>query len=508
MLAPSCHVEGTRIDPCDNFFVVIVASSDGCCSATTGKGTVVATTAAPIHSLRVGAANDDATEMVVKKVSASISNLRAEGFLSQTASWATTAPREPHTLMMMPMLLLLLVGVVGGFSPSAATKQWYINLTGFPFPLGPLVARRTEMSEIVPGRVWGFEQEQSLLGIRTNTRMVAVKMRSGDLWVYNPVAPTRELVELVEGLGGGVAHVVLGTTQYEHKIFVGPFARKFPEATVHCVPDQWSFPIDLPPRLLGIPTTRQEKRAGPGVLENPEAEYGWGDEFEFRLLRPDRRLAANYAAVEAAFLHRDTKTLVLTDALVNVPKTPPKVLDRDALDSFSRPDTWVIRAAALFNWRGRAEDLRSAGPTEQQSGWQRNALLSLTFGPSPDSLIDPKPAFDLIADKWLVAPVCTSLVYASDVVRPALREWVDQVAQLDFVRVVPSHFAAAKCTPAQFKRAFEPVFATKDEKRESQNGLLKLIRGGHDDQTSSSFTKSDVQLIDDLAAQLKRLRVI
>lgn len=385
-------------------------------------------------------------------------------------------------------------------------KRCYINLTGFPFPLGPLTTRRTELGTIVPGRVWSFEQEQTLFGIRTNTRMVAVKLRSGDLWVYNPVAPTRELVELVEALpfSGKVAHVVLGTTQYEHKVFVPAFARKFPEAAVHVVPDQWSYPLDLPPRLLGISPTRRSRTAGPGVLD-PSATYAWGDELDLALLRPPSRLAANYAAVEAAFVHRDTKTLVLTDALVNVPATPPAVVDPAALEYFGQSDSWVLRAAALLNWRGRAADLSAAVGAAQGNptrGWQRNALLALTFGPSPDSLIDPKPAFDKIAGKWFVAPVCDSLVYASDRVRPSLRIWVDQVAKFDFVRLAPAHFAVAPCTPAQFKAAFDPVFKDTSTSKTTWATLANFIK------PRPALPDSDTKLINDLADALKRLRVI
>ncbi|KAJ8605229.1 hypothetical protein CTAYLR_000482 [Chrysophaeum taylorii] len=384
---------------------------------------------------------------------------------------------------------------------TVAPKRRYINLTGFPFPLGPFAVRRTTLETIVKDRVWGLEQEQTLFGIRANTRMVAVKLRSGDLWVYNPVAPTRELVDLVSSLpfSGRVAHVVLGTTQYEHKIFAGPFARKFPEAAVHCVPDQWSFPLDLPPRLVGIPTTRRAS-AGPGILD-PDAEYAFSDEFDFRLLRPESRLAGNYAAVEAAFVHKDTKTLVLTDALVNVPRAPPRSLDPDALAYLGRSDSWVLQAAALLNWRGQADALRAAARERAKCGarrgWERNALLALTFGPSPESLIDPRPAFDKISDRWLVAPVCQNLVYASDLVRPAVRRWVEDVAKLDFVRLAPAHFAVARCSPAEFRRAFDPIFDEEDQRRPFWW-----------QRQQPAFPQPDAQLITQLAAGLKRFNII
>ena len=69
----------------------------------------------------------------------------------------------------------------------------------------------------------------------------------------------------------GVSHIMLGATAYEHKIFVGPFARKFPEAKVWAVPDQWSFPVDLPSPLLGI----DEAKSGGGDAKDSGGGGRW-----------------------------------------------------------------------------------------------------------------------------------------------------------------------------------------------------------------------------------------
>ena len=93
-------------------------------------------------------------------------------------------------------------------------------------------------------------------------------MSDNHLLVYNPVAPTEEFLRQLDGLGSdGVSHILLGATQYEHKVFVPAFARKFPEAKVWAVPDQWSFPVDLPSPLLGIDT----KGTGGGELTDTAA---------------------------------------------------------------------------------------------------------------------------------------------------------------------------------------------------------------------------------------------
>ena len=46
----------------------------------------------------------------------------------------------------------------------------------------------------------------------------------------------RECIALVKELGCPVEHIVLPTFAVEHKLFVGPFARRFPSAKVHVAP--------------------------------------------------------------------------------------------------------------------------------------------------------------------------------------------------------------------------------------------------------------------------------
>jgi len=69
------------------------------------------------------------------------------------------------------------------------------------------------------------------------------------LWVHNPVAPTQELMDMMAPLVdkyGPVKHIVVGSAAIEHKIYSGPFSKKFPAADVWLPPKNWSFPLDLP----------------------------------------------------------------------------------------------------------------------------------------------------------------------------------------------------------------------------------------------------------------------
>lgn len=375
-----------------------------------------------------------------------------------------------------------------------AWRRWYVAFTGFPFPLGPLFFRRTVMSEIHPGKVWALEQQQSLgfgegSTIAANSRMVVVRLATGDLWLLNPLAPTAECIDLLRSLGGDVGHIVIGSTQYEHKVFAAPMSRRFPRAKVWSVPDQYSFPLDLPLPLLGI--NASPLRPGP-------RQPTWVSELPFALLRPRRRLGLGYSAVEAAFVHRASKSLLLTDALVLVPREAPEVLDRENLRALGAPGNLLSRLAAAANWRGAGEYIRaaderqSARPQEEhvlaRRGWHRNAILALFFGPAPDAIADPGLAFSAIRGRWIVGPVCAALVYQAEPVREALRQWVDEIASGrlgEFTTIVPAHFAVGRGTPREVRRAFAPVFKQR-----------------------LPYRKADAKLLNDLARLLRKARII
>ena len=76
-----------------------------------------------------------------------------------------------------------------------AKKRRYVNFTGFPFPLVPLLSRRTTRTELVPGQVWAFEQEQGIgfgLGVVVLTSMTVIKTApSGRCGCTIPSRPRR-----------------------------------------------------------------------------------------------------------------------------------------------------------------------------------------------------------------------------------------------------------------------------------------------------------------------------
>ena len=155
-------------------------------------------------------------------------------------------------------------------------------------------------------------------------RSTVVKLEDGGLLIYNPVAPTREALEIIsrlEELHGKVKYIVLGTLGLEHKALAGPFSRYFPGAEVWLQPGQWAFPVNLPPPLFGFPLNAR-------VIPENSADAPWSKDFDHAVLGPLRFKSVGGFG-ETAMFHRSTNTLLLTDTIVKVGNTPPPILTED-----------------------------------------------------------------------------------------------------------------------------------------------------------------------------------
>ena len=318
------------------------------------------------------------------------------------------------------------------------SKRRYVNFTGFPFPLVPFLSRRTVVNEVVKGAVWTLEQEQGIgfdLGVSTNVRCTIVKMRDGRLWVHDPIAPTGECVEAIEAIGGDVAYVVLATTQYEHKIFAGPFSRKFPDAEVWIAPGQFSFPLQLPPQFFGIFPT--------GTIA--DGGMPWESEIATKLLRLPSLFWGNYTYCEAAFYHKDSRSVFITDAAVYVRDEPPEVIPNKALVDLGAPDGFTISLLRALDFRGgRAlpgADVTRADPDGcAKVGWKRMALFSLFIAPDAKNILKPDESFAGLAGKFVVSPIVYVIVFQH--YREEVLTWVDAIGR-DWGgadRVIGAHF--------------------------------------------------------------------
>ena len=192
-------------------------------------------------------------------------------------------------------------------------------------PIYPYGQRATLCREIVKDSVWTFEQTQGIFYVIVPIRMTVVRLQPRGLLVYSPVAPTPECVGLMRQLEqahGPVQYIILSTvTGIEHKAFVGPFARKFPQAEVYVTPGQWSYPLNLPLPWLGLPRDRTR------LLPQNSSQAPFADQVDYAVLQPINLGLGPFA--ETACYHRASRTLLVTDVVVSIPKEPPEVLQRD-----------------------------------------------------------------------------------------------------------------------------------------------------------------------------------
>jgi len=336
----------------------------------------------------------------------------------------------------------------------AAPSRRYVNITGFPFPLVPVLERRTTRVELVRGRVWAFEQEQGIgfgLGVSTNVRMTVVRLRDGSLWVHDPVAPTEECVELLRELGGEVRYACLSTTQYEHKIFAPAFTRAFPECELWIVPGQFSFPLPLPNAFLGL--------FPKGTLGDAKNPPPWSDEIESELLFLPPLFWHNYTYSECAFFHKDTNSILVTDAAVYVGERAPGIIPEDDLESLGSDECFTIRLLKFGNYRGGRNIASPNIPATKRAervanGWKRMALFSLFIAPDAKNILNPERSFRGVAGKFVVSPIVYNVVF--QFYREEVKQWAQKVSRWNAKRVIASHFPVPdSATAADFLRAFD-----------------------------------------------------
>lgn len=345
-------------------------------------------------------------------------------------------------------------------------KEWTWNF--WPaLPLYPYGRRRTLRQELVKDTIWTFDQVQGILYTVVPIRMTIVKLIAGGLLVYAPVAPTPECLRLVNELvaiHGEIKYIILPTSSgLEHKIFVGPFARRFPAAQVFVAPSQWSFPFNLPLSWLGFPAKRTQ------ILPTDCRQAPFADEFDYSILEID---LGQGSFAEVPFLHRRSHTLLVTDALISIPSEPPEIVQ-------------LTPYPLLFHARDAAAEIVEDTPTNRQKGWQRICLFSVYFRPSalepvqvgqtlqnawnsPDR--SRKNYFGLYPFRWrpnwlqsfaqlraggrpFVAPILQTLIFPQ--APQQVIDWADRIATWDFQQIIPCHFdAPIPINPRQFRQAF------------------------------------------------------
>ena len=155
------------------------------------------------------------------------------------------------------------------------------------------------LREISPGRLWVAEVPLRFFGLEVGTRMSVVRLVNGDLWLHSPVGLTDGLRRELDRIGP-VRHVVCPNRM--HHVFVEPYFSAYPSARVFAAP--------------GLPEKRRDLPFHGVLGDGPEP--GWAEDLDQLVFRGERQLR------EVVFLHRASRSLILTDLLQSAhPQSPP-----------------------------------------------------------------------------------------------------------------------------------------------------------------------------------------
>ncbi|MGH0035786.1 MAG: DUF4336 domain-containing protein [Myxococcota bacterium] len=149
------------------------------------------------------------------------------------------------------------------------------------------------MLERLADDLFTVKRPQKFLGIDIGTRMTVVRLADAALWLHSPVPLDADLRRAVEEIG--TPRFAVAPNRFHH-LHVGDWASAWPDLEIHAAPGLESKRPDL-----AIAATLGD--------EAPEAWRGRIDQ------RPVR--GADLMS-EVVFLHRDSRTLILTDLAFNV----------------------------------------------------------------------------------------------------------------------------------------------------------------------------------------------
>ncbi|GMH52589.1 hypothetical protein TrRE_jg7907 [Triparma retinervis] len=341
--------------------------------------------------------------------------------------------------------------------------------------------------------VYVFDQIIGIYYVQLPIRMTVLTLGSEDggdgkgLFVYAPIAPTEECLKLLQPLidkHGPVKHIVLPSVAVEHKVNAGPFARRFPAAEFYAVDRQYSFPVDLPPGFLGLPSWTKKLPPSSDVMEVRPGSLPWDGQLSHEVITVLPGVKSAYQ--DAAFYHKSSKTLLVCDAVFGVTDTPPEIM----------VEVPEYRRALLFHARdnGASGQLPEDTADNRRKGWKRIVLLFNFFFPgAADVDLGLEPLKKLRLDypwgwggwqpvEWrgtedrafsafsaggrpTVLPIIEIILSRGDSGAEA-RRWVDRVTRWDFERVVPAHLdAELKIGREGFREAFEFAYEGRNKVR-------------------------------------------
>jgi len=346
----------------------------------------------------------------------------------------------------------LAVPTLENYDPKNAETSPSSGQSYFPTILPPLTKRATFRYSM--GRdAFALEQLLVFKDVAATVRTTVIKLSNGDLWVYNPQYPTGEYCRLLDEIGP-VKHVVLGCNALEHKAPVGAFCKKYPNASVWISPGQYG-PFGKCGRTMAEDYNMGYRIDGiiPPTSSGNDPLPPWADEFDFRTLYIS--LPENAGPVsEVALRHKQSKSLITTDAVVYIPESPPDIFgtyfSKTSMEEEGFWEKAVLQAVFLPSRREERKANDAGG---------NNNDISYYW-----------PGYESIKGRLLRAPILRAF---GDARAPdATRSWVESIQTMGyFDRILTCHFASpVKSTPDEFVSAYSYLFADEKKRRIEGDG--------------------------------------
>lgn len=141
--------------------------------------------------------------------------------------------------------------------------------------------------------LWKVDAPMTVFGMALGHRMTIARLPDGSLWIHSPVAHSRELAgELARH--GPVSHVVAPNAM--HDTYLEGWFAAYPESRFHAAP--------------GLQRARPDLAFTDKLTDTPPP--AWAAVFAQHVIRGMPRLN------EVVFLHRPSRTLILTDLAFNL----------------------------------------------------------------------------------------------------------------------------------------------------------------------------------------------
>jgi len=181
------------------------------------------------------------------------------------------------------------------------------------------------LDRLVDG-IWTTTRLQRFWGIETGTRMNIVELRPGELFVHCPVALDAETRSAVDALGR--VRAVVSSSLYHH-LYAGDWMKAYPDASFFACP--------------GLEKKRADLRFNHVLDDRPhELWNGVLDQLFF---------SARFEK-EVVFFHRQSRTLVTADILLNLSEHPSRLTRISAfLMGNTGPGKGYLERIAVRDWK-------------------------------------------------------------------------------------------------------------------------------------------------------------